>query len=284
MKFRPCIDIHNGKVKQIVGSSLRDAGNEATENFVAQQDAAFFARLYQRDGVRGGHIILLNSKDSEYYEATKEQALAALRAYPGGLQVGGGITAENASDFLEAGASHVIVTSYVFQDGKICYDNLRKLVETVGKEHIVLDLSCRYLRDTSEIVYGVQSALFALPYPPRGEGYYIVTNRWQVETEERITPELLDKLSRYCDEFLVHAVDVEGKQSGIEEDLVALLGDWGKIPVTYAGGVSNMEDIERIRALGKGKVDFTIGSALDLFGGSVKYENVHGTACSGRRA
>ncbi len=284
MKFRPCIDIHNGKVKQIVGSSLRDAGNEATENFVAQQDAAFFARLYQRDGVRGGHIILLNSKDSEYYEATKEQALAALRAYPGGLQVGGGITAENASDFLEAGASHVIVTSYVFQDGKICYDNLRKLVETVGKEHIVLDLSCRYLRDTSEIVYGVQSALFALPYPPRGEGYYIVTNRWQVETEERITPELLDKLSRYCDEFLVHAVDVEGKQSGIEEELVALLGDWGKIPVTYAGGVSNMEDIERIRALGKGKVDFTIGSALDLFGGSVKYEKVHGNACSGRRA
>ena len=274
MEFRPCIDIHNGKVKQIVGSSLRDLNNEALENFVAEQDATFFAKLYQKDGVKGGHIILLNAKDSEYYEATKEQAMQALRAYPGGLQVGGGITVDNVAEFLEAGASHVIVTSYVFKDGRIDYDNLRKLVAAVGKEHIVLDLSCRYLKDTSQIVYGVQDDPFALPYPPRGEGYYIVTNRWQVETEERITPELLDKLSKYCDEFLIHAVDVEGKQNGIEKPLVALLGDWGRLPMTYAGGVASFEDLEEIMTLGKNKVNVTIGSALDLFGGKMEYREV----------
>ena len=274
MEFRPCIDIHNGKVKQIVGSSLKDLNNEAVENFVSEQDAEFYAKLYQSDKIKGGHIILLNAVDSEYYEATKEQALKALRAYPGGLQVGGGITAENASEFIKAGASHVIVTSYVFKDGKIHYENLRKLVEAVGKEHIVLDLSCRYLKDTSEVIYGAQNDPFALPYPPSGEGYYIVTNRWQMETDERITPELLDKLSKYCDEFLVHAVDVEGKQNGIEKPLIEILGDWGKIPITYAGGVSCYKDLEDIKELGKNKLNVTIGSALDLFGGSIKYKEV----------
>lgn len=274
MEFRPCIDIHNGKVKQIVGSSLRDKNNEAVENFVSEQDAPFYANMYKKDGVKGGHIILLNSTDSEYYEATKEQAVQALRAYPGGLQIGGGITAENAPYYIEQGASHVIVTSYVFRDGKINYDNLKKLLEAVGKEHVVLDLSCRYLKDTSEVIYGVQNDPFALPYPPRGEGYYIVTNRWQMETEERITPELLDKLSQYCDEFLVHAVDVEGKQSGIEKPLIEILGDWGKLPITYAGGVSCFADLKDIKRLGQGKLNVTIGSALDLFGGALKYEEV----------
>ena len=274
MEFRPCIDIHNGKVKQIVGSSLKDSNNEAVENFVSEQDAAFFATLYKKDGVKGGHIILLNAKDSEYYEATKAQALLALKSYPGGLQVGGGITSENALEFIEAGATHVIVTSYVFKDGRIDYENLRKLVAAVGKEHIVLDLSCRYLKDTSEVVYGAQDDPFALPYPPRGEGYYIVTNRWQVETEERITPELLDKLSKYCDEFLIHAVDVEGKQSGIEKPLIEILGEWGKMPITYAGGVSCFEDLEEIKLLGRGNLNVTIGSALDLFGGALKYRKI----------
>ena len=274
MEFRPCIDIHNGKVKQIVGSSLKDLNNEAVENFVAEQDAAFYASLYKKDGVTGGHIILLNATDSEYYEATKEQALMALRAYPGGLQVGGGITADNALEFLEAGASHVIVTSYVFKDGRINYDNLRKLVTAVGKERIVLDLSCRYIKDSSQVVYGVQDDPFALPYPPRGEGYYIVTNRWQVETEERITPELLDKLSKYCDEFLIHAVDVEGKQNGIECALVELLGSWGKMPMTYAGGVRSFADVKQLNELGNHKLHVTIGSALDLFGGTLKYKEV----------
>ena len=147
MQFRPCIDIHNGKVKQIVGSSLKDAGNQALENFVSEQNAEDYARLYQKDGIRGGHIILLNAVDSEYYEATRQQAVGALRAYPGGLQIGGGITAENACFYIEEGASHVIVTSYVFKDGKINYENLDKLVDAVGKEHVVLDVSCRYRND-----------------------------------------------------------------------------------------------------------------------------------------
>ncbi len=252
MEFRPCIDIHNGKVKQIVGSSLQDQGSYAKENFVATQDGAYYAKMYQRAGIFGGHIILLNKVGSEYYEATKQQALRALDTYPNGLQVGGGITAENAMEFIEAGASHVIVTSYVFSDGKINYENLKRLQSVVGKEHLVLDLSCRY----------------------KGDGYYIVTDRWQKFTTQKVTPELLDELSVYCDEFLVHAVDVEGKANGIEEDLVKLLGDWGKIPITYAGGVHNFEDLEKIKTLGNNHLHVTIGSALDLFGGDMAFSQV----------
>lgn len=252
MEFRPCIDIHNGKVKQIVGGSLLDEGNRARENFVAEQDAAFFARLYRDRGLKGGHIILLNPKSSEYYEATKTQALEALAAYPGGLQIGGGITAENAREFLEAGASQVIVTSYVFSDGKINYSNLEKLVQAVGRERLVLDLSCR----------------------KKDGDYYIVTDRWQKFTTEKVTAELLDTLSSYASEFLIHAVDVEGKASGIEEPLVKLLGDWGRIPITYAGGVGSFRDLKQLKKLGRGRLDVTIGSALDIFGGTMEYEKV----------
>lgn len=252
MQFRPCIDIHNGKVKQIVGSSLRDAGDQAEENFVAEQDGAFFARLYKNAGICGGHIILLNPEQSEYYGATREQALLALHEYPGGLQIGGGIHAGNAASFIKEGASHVIVTSYVFKDGRISFENLNRLVSAVGKEHLVLDLSCRFKED----------------------GYYIVTDRWQKFTKEKVTTELLDRLAEYCDEFLVHAVDVEGKASGIEEELAGLLGRWNRIPVTYAGGVRNFEDLRKIRELGHGHLNVTIGSALDLFGGTMSYQKV----------
>lgn len=252
MEYRPCIDIHNGKVKQIVGSSLEDEGDQAQENFVSKRDADFFAEFYAKDGLKGGHVIMLNKQDSPYYEATKQQALLALRTYPGGMQIGGGINADNAKEFLDAGATHVIVTSYVFSDGRINYENLQKLVDAVGKEHIVLDISCRKLDND----------------------YYIVTDRWQNFTKERITPELLDELSRYCDEFLIHAADVEGKCQGIEEELVQLLGAWGKIPMTYAGGISDYQDIEDIKELGQGKLNITIGSALDLFGGPMNYETV----------
>lgn len=265
MQFRPCIDIHNGKVKQIVGSSLQDKNNEAIENFVSEQGAADFARLYKKDGVCGGHIILLNAVDSEFYEATKQQAVEALGAYPGGLQIGGGITAENAFYYIKEGASHVIVTSYVFKDGKINYKNLEKLVEAVGKEHIVLDLSCRYINSGTLLENGTSI---------EEEGYYIVTDRWQKCTNEKVTLELLDKLSAYCDEFLVHAVDVEGKQNGIEEPLVALLGAWGRQPITYAGGVHSFDDVRKIKELGKGNLNVTIGSALDLFGGELSYQEV----------
>ena len=253
MEFRPCIDIHNGKVKQIVGSSLKDAGNEAQENFVSDQDAAFFAEFYKRDGIKGGHVILLNPAGSAYYEATRQQALLALRAYPDGLQVGGGICADNAKEFLAAGASHVIVTSYVFSGGKVNYDNLKSLVRVTGKEHLVLDLSCRKGADGA---------------------YYIVTDRWQKFTEEKVTHELLERLSTYADEFLIHAVDVEGKASGIEVPLVQLLAGWGNIPITYAGGIGSFADLEKLKQEGRGYLNATIGSALDLFGGGMEYRKV----------
>lgn len=252
MEFRPCIDIHNGRVKQIVGSSLRDAGDAAAANFVAEQDAAWFAHLYKEEGIRGGHIIMLNAKDSVYYEDTKAQALAALREYPGGLQIGGGITAENAEEFLASGASHVIVTSYVFSGGRVDYDNLTRLAEEVGKERLVLDISCR----------------------KRGEDYYVVTDRWQKFTDEKVCIPLLDRLAEYCSEFLIHAVDVEGKARGIEKELAALLGSWGRLPVTYAGGVGSFSDLEQLKTLGRNRLHVTIGSALDLFGGPMAYDRV----------
>ena len=252
MKFRPCIDIHNGKVKQIVGGSLKDQGDFAKENFVAAQDAAWYARFYQKDALKGGHIILLNHVDSPYFEATKSQALGALKAYPKGLQIGGGIHDGNAAEYLQAGASHVIVTSFVFQNGKIQEKNLERLVRAVGKEHLVLDLSCR----------------------KKDGNYYIVTDRWQKFTDVILTPEILDELSGSCDEFLIHAVDVEGKASGIEEELAKMLGDWKKLPITYAGGVGNFEDLKKLRILGQGALDVTIGSALDLFGGKMSYQEV----------
>lgn len=252
MEFRPCIDIHNGKVKQIVGGSLRDEGNAASENFVAEQDAAFYARLYRDAGLKGGHIILLNAVDSEYFKATREQALLALQAYPGGLQVGGGITADNAREYIEAGASHVIVTSFVFKDGRIHYDRLEQLVQAVGKEHLVLDVSCKKV----------------------GEDYLVVTDRWQKLTEEKVDEQLLNRLQEYCSEFLIHAVDVEGKAQGIERQLVTQLGNWGQLPMTYAGGVHSMEDLRAIKELGQNHLNVTIGSALDLFGGHMKWEEV----------
>lgn len=250
MEFRPCIDIHNGKVKQLVGATLTDS--DAKENFVSEQDAAFYARLYKKDGIRGGHIILLDKAGSAQYEADKQQAMQALLAYPGGLQVGGGITPKLAPQFLQAGASHVIVTSYVFQDGMIRYDRLKRLAQAVGKQHLVLDLSCR----KTEL------------------GYLVVTDRWQKFTKEAVTYELLERLSDYADEFLIHAVDVEGKVSGIETGLVKMLGGWGKIPVTYAGGVSSFKDLDALRTYGRQRLHVTIGSALDLFGGTMPYEEV----------
>lgn len=249
MRFRPCIDIHNGKVKQIVGGSLRDEGGYAQTNFASEQGARFYAEMYKNDGLTGGHIILLNPADSPHYEQTRMQALDALAAYPGGMQIGGGITPENAGAYLEAGASHVIVTSYVFRDGTFHRDRLDKLVRETGKEHLVLDLSCR----------------------KKDGDYYVVTDRWQKFTDLRLTPDVLDDLASACDEFLIHGVDVEGRRSGMEEDLAAMLGRWKKKPVTYAGGIASLEDLARFERITGSGVDFTIGSALDLFGGTIPY-------------
>lgn len=252
MKFRPCIDIHNGKVKQVVGSTIRDEGNMAKVNFVSEKDADYFADLYKKNDLQGGHIILLNSKDSEYYEKTRQQAMKALKAFPLGMQVGGGITADNAMEFVEAGASHVIVTSYVFSGGVIDRENLKKINKAVSKKNLVLDLSCR----------------------KRGNDYYIVTDRWQKFTDEKIDGDTLSFLAEYCDEFLVHAVDVEGKNNGIEKELAKILGAWDGIPITYAGGIKDFKDIELLNQYSGGKLDYTIGSALSIFGGKMDFDKV----------
>lgn len=252
MKFRPCIDIHNGQVKQIVGGSLADAGNKAQENYVSLEDGAFFADLYKKSGLRGGHIILLNPVDSEYYEQDVYQAELALGTYKNGLQIGGGITSDNAERFINMGASHVIVTSFVFKNGEINMNNLNDLVSAVGREHLVLDLSCRW----------------------KGDGYYIVTDRWQRYTNVKVNEETLAMLAESCAEYLIHAVDVEGRISGIEGNIVDMLGRWGRIPMTYAGGVSSFEDLDILKKLGRNKLDVTIGSALDIFGGPMKFQDV----------
>jgi phosphoribosylformimino-5-aminoimidazole carboxamide ribotide isomerase len=241
--FRPCIDLHEGKVKQIVGGTLSDAG--ARTNFVSEQSAAWFAELYRRDDLRGGHVIMLGAGNDA-------EARAALKAFPGGLQIGGGINAANARGWLDAGASHVIVTSWVFREGHVDWAHLDELVKIIGKEKLVLDLSCRQ----------------------RGEDYFVVTDRWQKFTELAVNAETLKKFSAYCAEFLIHAVDVEGLCRGIDGELVGKLGQWTPIPTTYAGGANSLADLGLVTKLGQGKVDLTIGSALDIFGGSgVKYED-----------
>jgi len=258
MQFRPCIDIHNGKVKQIVGGTLKDEGDYARENYVSEKGADYYADLYRRYGLRGGHIILLNGKDSGYYEATKEEALKGLAAYPGGMQIGGGITDENAGYFIRNGASHVIVTSYLFVNGRIDYDRLRKLKDVVGREHVVIDLSCRHFED----------------------GYHVMADRWQTKTEEILDFRLLEDLKEFCDEFLIHAVDVEGKNSGIETNLVESLRTYTGRSITYAGGVHSYEDLNLLRKTGEGRIHVTVGSALDLFGGNLEFDRIV-RICSG---
>ena len=239
MKFRPCIDLHDGQVKQIVGSTLTDTGKGLSTNFSSEKPSSYYAELYRRDKLTGGHLIKLGP-------GCDQAAIEALQSYPGGMQIGGGINAENAEFWLSQGASHVIVTSYVFQAGRVLTDRLGDLVSRVGRERLVLDLSCR-----------------------KKEGdYYVVTDRWQNFTELTISPETLAYFSKFCAEFLVHAVDVEGKCGGIAEDLVTALGAWTSIPTTYAGGVKSLDDLYRVKELGHGRLDVTIGSALDIFGGT----------------
>ena len=250
MKFRPCIDIHNGCVKQIVGGSLADKGNKAQDNFVSEQDGSYYGALYKSRGLTGGHIIILNPAGSEFYEKDLQQAYSALSSFEGGLQIGGGINDKNAAGFLDKGASHVIVTSFVFRNGEIDEHNLTLMKNAVGRDRLVLDLSCR----------------------KRGEDYYIVTDRWQKFTDTKLCSETIERLRNSCDEFLIHAVDVEGKARGIEDGVATMLGDIEGMPATYAGGISSFDDLEKLKMLGKGRVDFTIGSALDIFGGNMSFE------------
>ena len=242
--FRPCIDLHEGKVKQIVGGTLSDASTGLLTNFVSDRSAAWFAELYRRDELLGGHVIMLGP-------GNESAAREALAAWPGGLQIGGGIHAENAAKWLEAGASHVIVTSWIFREGRIDWNRLAALVGAIGRRRLVLDLSCRV----------------------REGRYFVVTDRWQTFTHTVLSGESFQSLALQCDEFLVHAVDVEGLCRGVDLNLVGKLAEWSSLPVTYAGGASSLQDLEQVEAVGKGRVHLTIGSALDIFGGQgVRYE------------
>jgi phosphoribosylformimino-5-aminoimidazole carboxamide ribotide isomerase len=235
--FRPCIDLHQGQVKQIVGGTLNDQG--ATTNFVSDRDAAFYADLYQQHQLRGGHVIALGA-------GNEEQVKLALAHWPQGLQFGGGVTADNASGYLAAGASHVIVTSYLFENNELSLKRLEQMQRETGKQRLVLDLSCRRTAN----------------------GWNIATNRWQTITHTAIDKHSLQELANYCDEFLIHAADVEGLQAGIDSELVAFLGEHCSIPTTYAGGARSLADLQQVHDLSAGKVDLTIGSALDIFGGT----------------
>ena len=245
MEFRPCIDIHNGKVKQIIGSTLTDTKNEPSVNFESPHTPSYYSEMYRKDNLKGGHIIKLGPNNEEAAES-------ALKAWPNGMQIGGGITSENAQYYLDLGARHVIVTSYVFSDGKVNFKNLNKLVDTIGRNKLVLDLSCK----------------------ERDGKYYIVTDRWQNWTEVVIDRDTLELLGSYCAEFLVHAASVEGKMQGPDLKLVEILGKFSPVPVTYAGGITTRDDIRMVKKHGKDLVNITIGSSLDIFGGELPYRVV----------
>ena len=244
--FRPCIDLHDGRVKQIVGGSIDDSQPDSLRtNFVSEKSPAWFAELYRSDNLTGGHIIKLG-------QGNDEAAREALAAWPGGMQVGGGITVENAGKWIDAGASHVIVTSWLFRDGQLDEGRLEQLGQALGQAQLIIDLSCR---------------------KQDGE-YFVVTDRWQTFTDLRVNADTLGKLAGHCDEFLIHGVDVEGLSQGIDEALVQLIAEHSPIPATYAGGAKSMEDLQRVTMVGKKRVHLTIGSALDIFGGSgVRYED-----------
>ena len=215
-------------------------------NYVSERSAAWYAELYRRDGLTGGHVIMLGP-------GNETAAQEALRAYPGGLQIGGGITADNAPGWLDTGASHVIVTSWVFREGRLDEERLQRLVGSVGRKRLVLDLSCRR----------------------RDADYFVVTDRWQKFTELTLSAATLEKLANSCDEFLIHAVDVEGLCRGVDLELVRMLAQWSPIATTYAGGARTLADLEAVQEAGQGRIDLTIGSALDIFGGTgVRYQDV----------
>lgn len=245
MNFRPCIDLHDGKVKQIVGSTLGYDNKEVVENFTSDQDSSFYASLFLQNKLTGGHVIMLGP-------GNEEAAISALEAYPNGLQIGGGITADNAQKYIDAGASHVIVTSYIFHDGQLDMDRLQQLVKKIGKEKLVLDLSCR----------------------KRDGKWYVVTDKWTKFSDFEVNAQSIKEIEEYCDELLIHAVDVEGKRSGMQEDLVRDLAEWTSIPTTYAGGVRSIDDLKKFESLSNGKLHVTIGSALSIFGGDLDFQTV----------
>lgn len=245
LEFRPCIDLHDGKVKQIVGSTLGHADQKVIENFISNHDSSYYAKMFAQDQLTGGHVIMLG-------EGNDEAAFTALAAYPHGLQVGGGITTKNAKKYIDAGASHVIVTSFIFHDGKLDMDRLMELVQKIGKQHLVIDLSCRM----------------------RNDKWYVVTDKWTKFSDFEVNAASIAYIENFCDELLIHAVDVEGKKGGMQESLVRDLTAWTTIPTTYAGGIRSIEDLEKFKKLANGKLHVTIGSALSIFGGELPYVDV----------
>ncbi|WP_155591710.1 phosphoribosylformimino-5-aminoimidazole carboxamide ribotide isomerase [Lysinibacillus cavernae] len=245
MEFRPCIDLHDGKVKQIVGSTLGYTNQAVVENFISHHDASYYAQMFANDHLTGGHVIMLGP-------GNEEAALAALAAYPRGLQIGGGITADNAQRYIDAGASHVIVTSYIFHDGQLDLSRLEHLNQLIGKKHLVIDLSCK-MRDGK---------------------WFVVTDKWTKFSNFEVNAKSIAYIEHFCDELLIHAVDVEGKKGGMQESLVRDLATWTSIPTTYAGGVRSIDDLKKFNELSNGKLHVTIGSALSIFGGDLPYTNV----------
>ena len=244
--FRPCIDLHDGRVKQIVGGSIDDSQPDSLRtNYVSDKPPAWFAKLYRRDDLRGGHVIKLG-------QGNDDAAREALAAWPGGLQIGGGVTMVNAAKWIDAGASHIIVTSWLFQEEQLDEDRLKRLGQAVGQSRLVIDLSCRR----------------------RGDDYFVVTDRWQTFTQLRVDADTLSQLAEHCDEFLIHGVDVEGLGQGIDKTLVRLIAKYSPIAATYAGGARSMNDLQLVTNLGEGRVHLTIGSALDILGGDgLRYED-----------
>lgn len=260
-KFRGCIDIHAGQVKQIVGGTLTkddlplETKDSTTENFVLTKPSLFYADLYRQHGVEGCHVIKLGSNP-----ANDEAARLACATWPNHLQVGGGINDTNALQWLdEYKASQVIVTSWLFSsaDGKTILDwaKLQKISNLVGKDRLVVDLSCREVKTAS------------------GTKWVVAINKWQTLTDSELSEEFLAQVAQYCSEFLIHAADVEGLCNGIDEKLVEQLGKWcpsgfaGRI--VYAGGAKLVDDLALVKRLSDGKVDLTYGSALDIFGGKL---------------
>ncbi|QKX60866.1 uncharacterized protein TRUGW13939_08012 [Talaromyces rugulosus] len=239
-KFRPCIDLHSGQVKQIVGGTLSSVAGDLKTNYVSKLPATHYANLYKENDLRGGHVVMLGKGNTE-------AADEALRTWPGGLQVAGGINDQNAQDWIRRGAEKVIITSFLFPEGKFSLDRLKSVLSSLGNDtsKLVLDLSCRRKDQT----------------------WFVAMDRWQTITEMEITQESISMLEPYCSEFLIHAADVEGLQQGVDEELVSKLAQWCSIPVTYAGGARHLQDLEKVHASSGGKVDLTIGSALDIFGG-----------------
>ncbi|KAI8071225.1 Phosphoribosylformimino-5-aminoimidazole carboxamide ribotide isomerase [Gongronella butleri] len=245
-RFNGCVDLHHGQVKQIVGGSLNDSTPDTLRtNFVSKESPSFYAKLYEQNDVTRSHVIKLGPGNDD-------AAKAALHAWPNHLQVGGGITIDNAEEWLAAGASKVIVTSYLFPGAQFSLKRLQDLSQKIGKERLVVDISCRR----------------------QGSQWIVAMNKWQTLTDMTVTKETLEMLSKYCSEFLIHAADVEGLCNGIDEELVEYLGKFVTIPTTYAGGGRYVSDLALVDKLSQGKVDLTFGSALDIFGGSsVKFDD-----------